>query len=142
MPADFVNKRQRVAPAMIWITLLAGVTSFVYQFMLDGALLTFMVTAAAIGGLAGSSKGFDEHDRLLLWQSYAKAFEIFFMAIFFIYAFTLLAGWLNVGGGVIAFLNEHWLSTAASGMCIILGATGLRYFYAAEVLAQQSEVGR
>ncbi len=101
------NRQRRIAPTMIWFTLFAGITSFAYQFMLDGALLTFMVTAGAIGGLVSSSKGFDERDRQLLWESYAKAFEYLFLTIFCAYALMLLAGGLHIGSGVIQFINEH-----------------------------------
>lgn len=128
MSANSVKYHQRVASTMIVVTLIAGVTGFVYQLFLDGAILTFMVTAAAIGGLAGSSQSLDERDRQLLWQTYAKGFETLFMVVFFVYALMLLAGWLNVGSGIIEFVNGHWLSMLASTMCIILGGIGLSQF--------------
>jgi hypothetical protein len=91
-------------------------------------MLTFLVTTAALGGLVGSSKTFDERDRQLLWQSYAQAFEILFWGIFSAYTLVMLAGWLHIGSGAITFVNAHWISILASSMCIILGGAGLRNF--------------
>jgi hypothetical protein len=123
-----VNDRQRLAPTMIWVTLFAGISGFVYQFMADGTLLTFMVSTAALGGLVGASKSFDERDRQLLWQSYAKAFEYLFLVLFLAYSLTTLAGFLHLGGEAIGFVNGHWISMLVSAMCIILGSVGLRNF--------------
>lgn len=129
MSANSVINRQRLAPSMMFITLFAGATGFVYQFIADGAMLTFLVTVAAIGGLAGSSKSFDERERQLLWQSYAKAFEYLFVAIYIAYSLMLLASFLRIGSGVIAFINGHWLAMIASAMCIILGSIGMLKFH-------------
>jgi hypothetical protein len=132
MSANSVKNRQRIAPSMMFFTLFAGITGFVYQFMLDGSILTFMVTTAAIGGLVGTSKDFDERDRQLLWQSYAKAFEYLFVAIYIAYSLIVLANWLHIGTGIIGFINEHWLSILVSAMCILLGGIGLRNFHEAD----------
>jgi hypothetical protein len=128
MSANSVKYHQRSAPMLIFVTLIAGISGMVYQYFLDGTMLTFMVTTSAIGGLAGASRSFDERDRQLLWQSYAKAFEVLFMVIFFVYALMLLAGGLHLGIGVIEYINGHWLSLLASTLCILLGSAGLHYF--------------
>lgn len=129
MSANSVKYRQRIAPTLIWVTLFAGISGFIYQFMADGIHLTFMVSIAAMGGLVGASKDFDERDRQLLWQSYARSFEYLFVAIFFVYVLMVLAEWLHLGSGMIGFINGHWISMLVSAMCIILGSVGLRNFH-------------
>ena len=128
MSSNSVNNRQRLAPMLLWITLAAGVFGLVVQLIPDGTMLTFMVGVAAIGGLAGSRKIFDERENQLLWQSYGTAFEYLFIVIYFVYAFIIFAGWLHFAGDLVGFIQSHWIGLIASAMCILLGFVGIRNF--------------
>ena len=128
MSMNSMKNRQRLAPLMMAVTLFAGVFGFVVQFMPDGTMLTFLVGVSAIGGLSGSRKSFDERENQLLDHSYSTAFEYLFIVIYFTYAFFLFAGWLNLAGEVLNFIQGHWIGLLASTMCILLGAVGLHNF--------------
>jgi hypothetical protein len=128
MSAKFTSPRQPSAFFMITLTLIAGLMGFVFQLMPDGTMMTFFVGVAAIAGLAGSSKGFDERELQLLWKSYSTAFEFLFMLMYFTYAVVLFSDWLNIATGVAAFINAHWIGLTASTMCTLLGVVGRKNF--------------
>jgi hypothetical protein len=128
MSTNSVKNRQRAAPMMMWVTLFAGVLGLLVQLIPDGTMLTFLVGVSAIAGLAGSRKIFDERENQLLWQSYGTAFEYLFIVIYFTYAFVEFAGWLHFAGGLIIFVQGHWIGLTASTMCILLGFVGVRNF--------------
>jgi len=110
------------------ITLVAGVSGFLYQFLQDGTFLTFFVCVQAVLGLINISSGLDERDSQLLLQSYGWAFKSLFALILGLYFFMYIAGWLAIAGPVIALINSHWIGIMVSTMCIFLGIVGVRNF--------------
>jgi hypothetical protein len=120
--------RQRTGLVMSIITLVAGATGFVYQFMSDGTFLTILVCMVAFSGLAESSKGLDERDSQLLLQSYGTAFIYLFVAIFVAYSFELFSGLLHIAGPIIALIDGHWVGSMAAIMCVLIGIAGIRNF--------------
>jgi predicted membrane channel-forming protein YqfA (hemolysin III family) len=109
---------------MIVLTLIAGVLGIAFQFMPDGGLLAFMVSAAALGGLIGGSKDYEERDRRHLGQSYKITFEWLLLAVMAVYAFLLLARFLPFMAGAVIFLNGHWPNLIISIMCLLMGTAG------------------
>jgi hypothetical protein len=128
MKPKSINAREGQPRMLLAITLLAGILGLFFLLMPDGMMLTFLVTIASIGGLAGSRKTFDERENQLIWQSYASAFETLFMVVYAAYAFVVFSGWLGVGTEITAFANARWPGLVASAMCILVGLTGLRSF--------------
>ena len=128
MTTPSVRNHQQTARVMMIVTLGAGITGFLYQLIQDGSMLTFLVTMSAIGGLAASSKTFDERESQLLWHSYANAFEGLIIAVYLAFALIMLSNSIHIGVEITSFLNAHWPSMIASVMCILLGIVGLRNF--------------
>lgn len=111
---------------MIILATAAGVCGITFQFLPDGEILSFMVSLAALGGLMGGSKGYNEQERQQLRQSYKTAFEWLLLALMIAYAFILFSGWLQVIEGAAVFLNSHWPGLVISSMCLFMGVAGFR----------------
>jgi hypothetical protein len=128
MAAKTVRNRQQVGYGMSGLCLFAGITGFIYQFMPDGILLTFMVCVVAVLGLVNQSKSFDERENQLLLQSYGTTFIYLFFAILFVYMFEIIFGKLSFIAPIIATLNAHWVGIMMSVISILIGIAGIRNF--------------
>jgi hypothetical protein len=128
MSSNLLTKRYRTGFVMSIITLFAGVSGFVYQFIPDGTFLTLFVCIEAILGLINISSGLDERDNQLLLQSYGTAFKFLFALILIIYFLIYISSWLNIAGPIIGLINSHWIGIMISTMCIFLGVVGIRNF--------------
>jgi hypothetical protein len=128
MAANVAKKRRQTGSMMSIITLIAGLSGFVYQFIPDGISLTFMVCAVAICGMVSDGNGLDERENQLLLQSYGTAFKYEFVFIVILYVFIELFNALHIATSIVELMNSHWLGIMMSTMCISLGITGLRNF--------------
>ena len=106
---------------MSGITLFAGVTGFVYQFIPDGTFLTLFVCIEAVLGLVSIGQGLDERESQLLLRSYGTAFKYLFGLILILYFLIYVMGLLNFAGPLVALINSHWIGIIISTMCIFLG---------------------
>jgi len=120
--------RQRTGMMLSGVTLFAGITGFVYQFMPDGTFLTFLVCMVALLGMVNNSKDLDERDNQLLAQSYSSAFTYLFFAVLLAYLFQLFFAKMQFATPIIATINTHWAGIMASIMCIFIGLAGIRSF--------------
>jgi hypothetical protein len=128
MATDVTKKRRQTGSMMSIITLIAGLSGFVYQFVPDGISLTFMVCAVAVCGMVSDGNGLDERENQLLLQSYGTAFKYEFAFIIILYVFIEIFNALHVATAIIGLVNSHWVGIMMSTMCIALGITGLRNF--------------
>jgi hypothetical protein len=111
---------------MTFLAVIAGAFGAVLQLIPDGEILSFMVSLAALGGLIGGGKEYSEQDRRQLGQSYKTAFEWLLLTIMAVYAFILIARWLNAAQSVAIFINSHWPGLTISAMCLLMGIAGLQ----------------
>jgi hypothetical protein len=128
MTTSKTNNRQQTGNQMSAVCLVAGVSGFFYQFMVDGTFLTFIVCLVAILGMVENKKIFDEREYQLLLHSYGSAFIYLFAAVTIIYLFEMFAGYLHFGAEMFNLINSHWVGIMASAMCIFIGIAGLRNF--------------
>ncbi len=128
MPSKTGFDRLRSGWGMSFVTLFAGVSGLVYQFMADGTLLTFLVCLVAILDLVDNRKNLDERDSQLLLQSYGTAFNYLFAAIVIVFLFVTFSSALHIAGPIIGLMNSHWVGIMASTMCIFIGIAGVHNF--------------
>jgi hypothetical protein len=126
VPVNIKSGRRVNYHTMIVLALIAGGFGIAVQFMPDGEILAFMVSAAALGGLIGGSNDYNEQDRQQLRQSYKIAYEWLLLAIMTAYAFIMFSRWLSILEGVAIFLNSHWPSLVISMMCLLMGLAGFQ----------------
>jgi hypothetical protein len=111
---------------MIVFTIIVGVIGIVLLFIPNFELISFVLTASALGGLIGGSNGYEERDLQLLEKSYKKVFEWLFLLSLAASAFLALSS-LFVGlEGAVVFLNNHWPGLIISIMCILMGIAGFQ----------------
>lgn len=122
------RNRQQLGMMMSIISLVAGVTGFFYQFMADGAFLTFLVCMTALLGLWNNRKDLDERDLTLMERSYTTAFMALFGVVLAEFLFQLFFGKLPFASEVMQVVNAHWTGIMASIMCILIGWAGIRNY--------------
>jgi hypothetical protein len=108
------------------LALIAGASGIALQLLPDGEILSFMVSSAALGGLIGGAKAYNERERQQLSQSYKIAYEWLLLVIMSAYAWIVLARWLNIMAGAASFINGHWPGLVISVMCLLMGMAGLQ----------------
>lgn len=128
MQINPTRNRQQLGMVMSITNLVAGVTGFFYQFMSDGAFLTFLVCMVALLGFVNNRKDLDERDLKLLEQSYSTAFMYLFAVVLLVFLFQLYFGKQPFAAEIIAVINAHWTGIMASLMCIFIGLAGIRSF--------------
>lgn len=128
MQINPTRNRQQLGMVMSITNLVAGVTGFFYQFMSDGAFLTFLVCMTALLGFVNNRKDLDERDLRLLEQSYSTAFMYLFAVVLSVFLFQLFFGKLPFAFEIIAVINAHWTGIMASVMCIFIGLAGIRNY--------------
>lgn len=128
MQINSTRNRQQLGMVMSITNLVAGVTGFFYQFMADGAFLTFLVCMVALLGFVNNRKDLDERDVKLLEQSYSTAFMGVFGVVLLVFLFQLFFGKLPFAAEIIAVINAHWTGIMASIMCILIGFAGIRNY--------------
>jgi hypothetical protein len=108
------------------LALIVGMIGIALQFIPDSGILSFMLTAAVLGGLIGGKNSYEEQDRQQLGQSYRKAFEWLLLVVLAAYALIELSKLFAGMEGAAAFLNGHWPSLMVSVMCALMGIAGLQ----------------
>ena len=111
---------------MVNLALIIGIIGIVLQFIPDSGILSFMLTAAVLGGLIGGRNSYEEQDRQQLEQSYRRAFEWLLLVVLVAYALIVLSKMFVIMAGSASFLNEHWPSLMVSVMCVFMGIAGLQ----------------
>lgn len=111
---------------MIILAVIAGAFSLAMLFMPDGEIISFMLSMAALGGLIGGSKAYNEQERRQLSQSYKTTFEWLLFAMMVAYVIILVSRWLNMVEEAALFLNSHWPVLILSLMCLFMGIAGFQ----------------
>ncbi len=128
MQEKSTRNRQQLGMMMSIISLVAGVTGFFYQFMSDGAFLTFLVCLIALLGLWNNRKDLDERDLTLMEHSYTTAFMALFGVVLVVFLFQLFFGKLQFATEATTVINAHWTGIMASIMFILIGWAGIRNY--------------
>jgi hypothetical protein len=110
---------------MTTLAIVVGIVSIALQFLPGWDLMAYMLSGAALGGLAGGFSGYSEDERQHLEHSYKTDFEWLLLAVMVIYAIILLAQWLNFASEL-TFINGHWPVLVIALMCTLLGLAGFR----------------
>ena len=121
------NKGGRVNyRTMIILASIVGALGVAVLLIPDGEILSFMLSAAALGGLIGGSKEYSERDRRQLEHSYKTVFEWLLLTVMASYAFIVIAPRLNITEDVAIFVNNHWPGLIISAMCFLMGMAGFQ----------------
>ncbi len=126
IPVNVKSEHRVNYGTMIVLVLIAGGFGIAVQIIPDGEILSFMVSAAALGGLIGGCNDYNEQDRQQLRQSYKTAFEWLLLAIMAAYAFIAFSRWLSILEPEAIFLNSHWPGLVISMMCLLMGLAGFQ----------------
>ncbi|MFN8448832.1 MAG: hypothetical protein U0521_09635 [Anaerolineae bacterium] len=114
---------------MMGLLVFAGLFGMVIQFIMpDSEMLAFMVGAAAVGGLVGAGRQFEEREQLLLSQAFSSAFQWLLVVLLAVSAFYAGLAALHLSSGLATFVSAHWTGLMVSGMCLVLGIAGYASF--------------
>lgn len=117
------------AHLLMLLLIIAGVFGLLVQALMpDAEMLAFMTGLAAVGGLVGASRQFDEREQQLLSQAFSAAFQWSLFALLVVSAFYSVLAWLHFTSGLAVFMSEHWTGLMVSAMCLLLGIAGYRTF--------------
>ena len=108
------------------LAVVVGGLGIALQLLPDGENLSFMLSAAALGGLIGGKKDYSERERQQLREGYKTAYEWLLLVIMAAYALILVSRWFNVMEGAATRLNDHWPSLVISLMCLLMGMAGFQ----------------
>jgi hypothetical protein len=114
---------------LMGLLVFAGLFGMLIQFiMADSEMLAFMIAAAAVGGLVGAGRQFDERQQQLLSQAFSAAFQWLLLVLLAVSAFYAGLAALHISSGLASFISAHWTGLTVSGMSLLLGIAGYFVF--------------
>ena len=115
---------QQPRPMMMMLVFAGLFGLFVQSFMADSEMLAFMTALAAVGGLVGAGRQFDEREQQLLSQTFSSAFQWSLLVLLILSAFYSGLAALHMTSELASFISAHWTGLSVSGMCLLLGIVG------------------